>query len=759
MDATKDGHSVIPLPSDDSITHNNNNNQPSEPVLNSGRSNGAQGIKEQDTAPGTSRRRSSSAGNKLRRRKAQFEVGDANHEEAHQEVQEHDRDTAGEETEGDEPHPHQQRQQQHGHSTRGRRTSATSSHACDTTTTPLTAAGMKDNGEEVEEDQARTLNSQSTMHHQATSIGRDEESLAKTLIDSTLTQSMRGLGLQNQLAQSEHPNGHEHTQGRKQEMPVIHEPVQPSDPDIAQQGHHSQGDQQHVHGQEPYEQNGSVHPPSNSQATAKGKDRDNSERAVGKERAGHVLEKSKSNPPEAVSNDEELSEAVHKSSASIHESQNLAGSLKPRHRALSRGSQKSKRMSMLLDPSTSTTSHPSLTKVTTHTVMAINPKQVAVVGTDPSSSSTGPAEVSHTQGLKTSSPTLQPSPAVELVSKFLNMGGAGTSTGHAAAEDEHPHSANGSPGSHRRSHRGGYDKSNATSPQQRAGYTSKFYPASPSQPQLSSSAPKISTMSNHLIPPTIVTTSIADEHLPDISATMAPHSSTGLVPAATGSAIAAAAVAQSSNGSKTGTLSRTQQKLWLQRENLQDVDEDEMARRGRLQKEIDRINREYKCVRMTLDPSVESILRCLTRSGKSPLQLQQQHQQQQQSSSQSSRPPSQHPPEKQSLQHHRSLQKLNGHYQSQAQQQQPHSQSQQLNPHPQQQQQQQSQQQQLHRSTQGHVGLGLQSTNQQSRGGAGGTATMGRDAGKVALRQMQQLRQPHPQQAHPQQQQQQPQYR
>ncbi|KAG0266636.1 hypothetical protein BG011_001483 [Mortierella polycephala] len=753
MDTTKDGHPVIPPTSDGITTHNNNNNnnnnQPSEPVLNPGRSDSAQDIKEQDTAPGTSRRRSSSAGNKLRRRKAQFEVGDDNHEATHQEVQKQNRDTAGEEAEGDEPHPQKKRQQQRGHSTRDRRASTTTSHAHGTTTTTTTAVGVKDNGEEVEEDQARKLNNRRTMQHQPTSIGRDEESLAKTLIDSTLTQSMRGLGLQSQLAQSEH------TQGRQQEIPIIQEPVQSLNPGIAQQGHLPLGDQQSMHGQEPHEQSGSEHPPSNGQAASKGKNRDNNERAVRThttgERAGHVLEKSKSNPPEAVSNGEELPEVVHKSSASIHESQNLTGSHKPRRRALSRNSQISKRMSMLLDPSTSTTSHPSLTKVTTHTVMAINPKQIAVVGTDPSSSSTGAAEVSHTQGLKASSPTLQPSPAVELVSKFLTMGGAGTSTGHAAAEDEHSHSANGSPSSHRRSPRGGYDKSNATSPQQRAGYTSKFYPASPSQPQLSSSAPKASTMSNHLIPPTIVTTSIGDEHLPDIGASTAPYSSIGLAPAATGSAIAAAAVAQSNlvNGSKTGTLSRTQQKLWLQRENLQDVDEDEMARRGRLQKEIDRINREYKCVRMTLDPSVESILRCMARSGKSPLQLQQEHQQQQQSSPQSSRPSSQHLPEKQSLQHHRSLQKLNGHYQSQAQQQQPHSQLQQ---------QQQSQQQQPHRSTQAHVGLGLQSTNQQSRGGAGGAATMGRDAGKMALRQMQQMRQPPSQQAQPQQQQQQ-QYR
>ncbi|KAG0029186.1 hypothetical protein BGZ81_004048 [Podila clonocystis] len=86
------------------------------------------------------------------------------------------------------------------------------------------------------------------------------------------------------------------------------------------------------------------------------------------------------------------------------------------------------------------------------------------------------------------------------------------------------------------------------------------------------------------------------------------------------SAIVAASVAQSTLGcqSKSGTFSRTQQKLWLQRENLYTADEDEMAHRGRIQKEMDRINREYKCVRMGQDPSIESMLRCLAQAGTAP---------------------------------------------------------------------------------------------------------------------------------------------
>ncbi|KAF9923228.1 hypothetical protein BGZ65_009020, partial [Modicella reniformis] len=280
--------------------------------------------------------------------------------------------------------------------------------------------------------------------------------------------------------------------------------------------------------------------------------------------------------------------------------------------------------------------------------MAIHPKQTAVVGTDdyPSTvassvatittsglggtitgSSTGGGgggEASRQQqqqgggGLKITSPTtMQPSPAVELVSKFLTGGGASAGAGntisaaHSAEDHHHPHHHNlhhhhtihGSPTANKRQvgGRGGYDRSNATSPQQRPGFTSKFYPASPSQPQLSSSAPKAITTSNTLIPPTIVTTMSSDDPFSEsLSGGGQGGGHTPLTPSSAvspASAIAAAAVAQSNlsgNGSKTGTLSRTQQKLWLQRDNLQDVDGDEMARRKRVQKDMDRINREYK---------------------------------------------------------------------------------------------------------------------------------------------------------------------
>ncbi|KAF9107544.1 hypothetical protein BGX29_006068 [Mortierella sp. GBA35] len=687
-----------------------------------------------------------------RRRKAQFEVGDDSiqteeddnqvrdnniHQQQQQQQQQGgpiDPETAGEETEGDD-----EQQQQHqalrgsqGHGSQHHATSTSSSTSASAAVPVAVAVAAASNADSRDENGAR------------------DESLAKTLIDSTLTCSIQDLSLNAgqdpTTTIAEEPQGEQEQESRQQDESNVRERIRSNQSQGEQSSARQSGSGQH---QQEQQHQRTI----DSEQTRDRQPR--SQASYTNDRRGHALEKSKSNPPEVVSNGVGVGEGAdshttHKSSASIHESQNLSESPKPRHRALSRTSPKSKRMSMLLDPSSSTTTLPSLTKVTTHTVMAIPPKQGAVTGdTSPSTVSSESSRAHVGQGgsgnLSASSPTFQPSPAVELVSKFLTSGaGAATSTSHATNDDDHHHPLTGSPGQIRRTPRSLHDKSNATSPQQRTGYTSKFYPVSPSQPQLSSSAPKSTTTSKHLIPPTIVTTSTSDENLPDMSSaglatasatgpTTGPFS-TGLGSAATGSAIAAAAVAQSNlagGGSKTGTLSRTQQKLWLQRENLQDVDEDEMARRGRMQKEMDRIHREYKCVRMTLDPSMESLLRCLARSGKSPLQLQQQalakaSVSQSQSPHPSSQPQSpvldqqQHRP----LQHHRSLQQLNGHHQGQ-------------------------QMQQLQQ--QGHVGLGLHPSNQQN--GPGGAGTIGRDSGKMTLRQIHQMQQLHHQQQQQQQQQ------
>ncbi|KAK3842172.1 MAG: hypothetical protein J3R72DRAFT_443863 [Linnemannia gamsii] len=59
-------------------------------------------------------------------------------------------------------------------------------------------------------------------------------------------------------------------------------------------------------------------------------------------------------------------------------------------------------------------------------------------------------------------------------------------------------------------------------------------------------------------------------------------------------------------------MSRTQQKLNLQRDSSHDdLDEQEMTRREKMLREMERIQREYKCIRMTADPVLESMTRCL----------------------------------------------------------------------------------------------------------------------------------------------------
>ncbi|KAG9065942.1 hypothetical protein KI688_002239 [Linnemannia hyalina] len=84
------------------------------------------------------------------------------------------------------------------------------------------------------------------------------------------------------------------------------------------------------------------------------------------------------------------------------------------------------------------------------------------------------------------------------------------------------------------------------------------------------------------------------------------HSTTPLPPHSSPSSNAS-----SSPWNPVESMSRTQQKLNLQRDSSHDdLDEEEMARRGRAHREMERIQREYKCIRMTSDPVLESMSRC-----------------------------------------------------------------------------------------------------------------------------------------------------
>ncbi|KAG0354842.1 hypothetical protein BG005_006172 [Podila minutissima] len=299
----------------------------------------------------------------------------------------------------------------------------------------------------------------------------------------------------------------------------------------------------------------------------------------------------------------------------------------------------SKRVPSLLNRSISSTSIPAVTKVTAQNVLALNPVGGSTASSPSSSSIT---DNSAHPGSKLASPTVSSptsvqghSSAAEMVSKFLHAKAASSSTSSGPSQQNfHTRSRSHSnlrsvqestsPTSPNHRQSPSAHPPSATSPHQRinAGYTSKFYPASPSRAQLSSSAPKSTTLN---VTSTNTTNTMIPQGLAMMTGSEDPSSESPYyngVPVP--SAIAAAAEAQSNlaGESKSAKLSRTQQKLWLQRDNLQDVDEDEMARRGKILKDMDRVHREYKCVRMTLDPSLESLARCLARLGKSPLDLQ-----------------------------------------------------------------------------------------------------------------------------------------
>ncbi|KAF9319346.1 hypothetical protein BG006_002997 [Podila minutissima] len=299
----------------------------------------------------------------------------------------------------------------------------------------------------------------------------------------------------------------------------------------------------------------------------------------------------------------------------------------------------SKRVPSLLNRSISSTSIPAVTKVTAQNVLALNPVGGSTASSPSSSSIT---DNSAHPGSKLASPTVSSptsvqghSSAADMVSKFLYAKAASSSTSSGPSQQNfHTRSRSHSnlrsvqestsPTSPNHRQSPSAHPPSATSPHQRTntGYTSKFYPASPSRAQLSSSAPKSTTLN---VTSTNTTNTMIPQGLAMMTGSEDPSSESSYyngVPVP--SAIAAAAEAQSNlaGESKSAKLSRTQQKLWLQRDNLQDVDEDEMARRGKILKDMDRVHREYKCVRMTLDPSLESLARCLARLGKSPLDLQ-----------------------------------------------------------------------------------------------------------------------------------------
>ncbi|KAK3819506.1 MAG: hypothetical protein J3Q66DRAFT_438667 [Benniella sp.] len=114
----------------------------------------------------------------------------------------------------------------------------------------------------------------------------------------------------------------------------------------------------------------------------------------------------------------------------------------------------------------------------------------------------------------------------------------------------------------------------------------------------------------------------------DISATPAtPSSITSSYSSAEGSSSSCA----SSAWNTPESISRTQQKLLLQRASSQDdMDEDETTHRAKTHREMERIQRDYRCTRMFADPILESLARCQARQDVWELQYQDQDQDQDQ---------------------------------------------------------------------------------------------------------------------------------
>ncbi|KAG0072883.1 hypothetical protein BGZ89_002025 [Linnemannia elongata] len=310
--------------------------------------------------------------------------------------------------------------------------------------------------------------------------------------------------------------------------------------------------------------------------------------------------------------------------------------------------QPSERLTRLLNPSLSTTSLPSLSKTTSQPVVAIvcpNHHQNDSIVDNADSVSRHKEDSSPSQQ-DTPSPMTAAASAVDLVSKLLNpVVTLGRSRSHSSLHSMFTNALSGSPssssattGQHRPFHArhgsaaslAGSVKSNPassstgmsmmgmgfmTSPPRVADpnvyLISRFItPASQQQAALSSSAPK--QQAGSLSGSSSTGSLAARRRLP---ASLRMTSSDMDVPAAGGRGGPPAATAAAS--AALGT------KLNLQRDSsYDDLDEQEMARRGRVHKEMERIQREYKCIRVTSDPVMESMSRCFA------LQKQQQLEQQ-----------------------------------------------------------------------------------------------------------------------------------
>ncbi|KAF9171997.1 hypothetical protein BGX21_005932 [Mortierella sp. AD011] len=326
----------------------------------------------------------------------------------------------------------------------------------------------------------------------------------------------------------------------------------------------------------------------------------------------------------------------------------------------------SKRLSHLLHPSHSTTSLPSITRTISYPVLStISPVQSISDDSDHHSEEGESATISAlSAALKSEQP--QTNPVVGLVSKFLNPYTTMRSRSHSNLSTL----ATSSPGTnndmfglnrHHQQQRSSSMGTSVYSPPPRANdlspyLISRFLPNSPSQPSqpLLASLPRLVSSSTLTTSPTAITPPqqlplfrIKRRRLPAglqmtaaayspeggsstqdqvVFASSAPTTSTA--PPRSTSPVSISSVYSSAEGrpqyqssdpgnsisspwNSIESMSRTQQKLMLQKECTQDdLDKHEIVRRGRAMREMDKIQKDYRCVRMYADPILDSLARC-----------------------------------------------------------------------------------------------------------------------------------------------------
>ncbi|KAG0006364.1 hypothetical protein BGZ80_003097 [Entomortierella chlamydospora] len=325
----------------------------------------------------------------------------------------------------------------------------------------------------------------------------------------------------------------------------------------------------------------------------------------------------------------------------------------------------SKRLSHLLHPSYSTTSLPSITRTISHPVLStISPVQSISDGSDHHSEEEESATISALSAtLKSEQPQINP--VVDLVSKFLNpyttmrsrshsnlsalaTSSLGTNNDMFGLNRYHQQQRSGSMGTSVYSP----PRTNDSSPY----LISRFLPNSPSQPSqpLLASSPRLVSSSTLTTSPTAITppqqlplSQIKKRRLPaGLQMTVAAYSpesgsstqdqvvlassapTTSTAPPRPTSPVSISSVYSSAEGrpqyqspdpgnsisspwNSVESMSRTQQKLMLQKECTQDdLDKHEIVRRGRAMREMDKIQRDYRCVRMYADPILDSLARC-----------------------------------------------------------------------------------------------------------------------------------------------------